>query len=136
MFLTRGDLWLSWVAGKDVFEELLLDYESAVCCGLWMKSSCSAFLQGPIQHYCPVTFGKKIDPEGQYIRTFCPELRRMPSEWRMTVFPGAVSVPWGSENIKCGSRGSSTRFPLLSLQVSTSTPRGWLLSASSKIPSA
>ena len=98
VFLTRGDLWLSWVAGKDVFEELLLDYESAVCCGLWMKSSCSAFLQVPIQHYCPVTFGKKIDPEGQYIRSFCPELRRMPSEWRVTVFPGPVSIPWASEH--------------------------------------
>ncbi|CAI8045818.1 Cryptochrome-2 [Geodia barretti] len=80
-FLTSGDLWISWVAGKDTFEELLLDYEPTVSCGLWMKSSCSTFLHGPIPYYCPITFGQKIDPKGQYIRTFCPELRNMPSEY-------------------------------------------------------
>ena len=79
-FLTSGDLWISWVAGKDTFEELLLDYEPTVACGLWMKSSCSTFLHGPIPYYCPISFGQKIDPKGQYIRTFCPELRNMPSE--------------------------------------------------------
>ena len=68
-FLTRGDLWISWVAGKDVFEELLLDYEPTVSCGCWMRSSCSAFLMTPIEHYCPITFGQKIGPKGQYIRT-------------------------------------------------------------------
>jgi cryptochrome len=79
-FLTSGDLWISWVPGKDTFEELLLDYEPTVACGLWMKSSCSTFLHGPVPYYCPITFGQKIDPTGQFIRTFCPELRNLPSE--------------------------------------------------------
>ena len=45
-FLTRGDLWISWVQGKDTFEELLLDFETSICCGCWMRSSCSAFFTG------------------------------------------------------------------------------------------
>ena len=79
-FLTSGDLWISWVPGKDTFEELLLDYESTVSCGLWMRSSSSAFVHGPIPYYCPITFGQKIDPKGQYIKTFCPELRNIPGK--------------------------------------------------------
>ena len=79
-FLTSGDLWISWVSGKDTFEELLLDYEPTVACGLWMRSSCSAFVHAPMPYYCPISFGQKLDPKGQYIRTFCPELRNVPSE--------------------------------------------------------
>lgn len=73
-------MWISWVPGKDTFEELLLDYESTVSCGLWMRSSSSAFVHGPIPYYCPITFGQKIDPKGQYIKTFCPELRNIPGK--------------------------------------------------------
>ncbi len=77
-FLTRGDLWINWEYGKDVFEHLLLDFEPAVSCGCWMKSSCSAFLTGPVEHFCPITFGMKIDPHGSYIRKYIPELRNYP----------------------------------------------------------
>ena len=77
-FLTRGDLWINWVWGKDTFEELMLDFEVTVSSGCWMKSSCSAFFTGPVEHFCPVTFGKQIDPTGIYIRTYCPELKNFP----------------------------------------------------------
>jgi deoxyribodipyrimidine photolyase len=30
--------------------------------------------------YSPVAFGKKTDPEGNYIRRFVPALRRMPKK--------------------------------------------------------
>ena len=85
-FLTRGDLWVSWVWGKDVFEELLLDYEPSVACGSWMRSSCCAFLSVPVEHYCPVTFGQKLDPEGLYIKTYVPELKDFPVEY--------IYCPW------------------------------------------
>lgn len=48
-FLTRGDLWISWVQGKDTFEELMLDFEPSVSCGCWMRSSCSAFFTGEVE---------------------------------------------------------------------------------------
>lgn len=78
IFLTRGDLWQSWAEGKKVFEELLLDYEPGVSSGCWMKSSCSAFITGPVEHYCPISFGKKLDPHGEYIRRYIPELQHYP----------------------------------------------------------
>lgn len=77
-FLTRGDLWISWVLGKDTFEELMLDFEVTVSSGCWMKSSCSAFIAGPVEHFCPVTYGRQIDPTGVFVRTFCPELKNFP----------------------------------------------------------
>ena len=77
-FLTRGDLWISWEHGKDVFENLLLDFEPAVSCGCWMKTSCSAFLTGPVEHYCPITYGRKVDPHGAFIRKYIPELQNYP----------------------------------------------------------
>jgi len=33
-----------------------------------------------MEYYCPVTFGYKIDPTGQYIRHYIPELRDFPSK--------------------------------------------------------
>ena len=75
VFLTRGDLWQSWVEGKKLFEEYLLDFEPVVSSGCWMKSSCSAFITGPVEHYCPITFGCKIDPHGHFIRRYIPELQ-------------------------------------------------------------
>ena len=78
-FLTRGDLWLNWVLGKDTFEEYMLDFEPSVSCGCWMKSSCSAFITPPIEHYSPTSFGQKLDPTGIYVRTYVPEVRKMPN---------------------------------------------------------
>jgi hypothetical protein len=42
-FLTRGDLYLSWEAGKDVFEELLLDADHFLNAANWMWLSATAF---------------------------------------------------------------------------------------------
>ena len=150
--------------GKDTFEELLLDFEPSICCGCWMRSSCSAFFTGegrsraalvklnsegggrgrglqhslswtvalfnssilncqsstcaqklsvvadllpsslsspplpsplslpplppsslppsslgPIEHYCPIRFGQKMDPNGRFVRSYIPELQNFPS---------------------------------------------------------
>ena len=59
----------------------MLDFEPSVSCACWMHSSCSAFLTGPVEHYCPVTYGQKIDPEGKYVKTFVPELRNFPDKY-------------------------------------------------------
>eukprot|EP00731_Ephydatia_muelleri_P029725 Em0021g248a len=95
-FLTRGDLWVSWVWGKDVFEELLLDYEPSVSCGCWMRSSCCAFVTVPVEHYCPVTFGQKLDPEGIYIKTYVPELKGMPAEYIFSPWLAPLEVQQAS----------------------------------------
>lgn len=78
-FLTRGDLWISWESGMRVFEELLLDADWSVNAGSWMWLSCSAFFQQFFHCYCPVGFGRRIDPTGEYIRQYVPQLKDYPN---------------------------------------------------------
>ncbi|XP_058253413.1 cryptochrome-2 isoform X2 [Hemibagrus wyckioides] len=87
-FLTRGDLWISWESGMKVFEELLLDADWSVNAGSWMWLSCSAFFQQFFHCYCPVGFGRRIDPSGDYIRRYIPELKDYPSRY--------IYEPWNT----------------------------------------
>ena len=42
-FLTRGDLWITWEAGRDIFEKYLLDADWHINNFSWHWLSCSAF---------------------------------------------------------------------------------------------
>lgn len=90
-FLTRGDLWISWEEGLKVFEELLLDADWAMNAGNWMWLSASAFFHQFFRVYSPVAFGKKTDPEGNYIKKYVPELRNYPK--------GIIYEPWKASAI-------------------------------------
>ncbi|XP_072242827.1 cryptochrome-2 isoform X1 [Leuresthes tenuis] len=87
-FLTRGDLWISWESGMKVFEELLLDADWSVNAGSWMWLSCSAFFQQFFHCYCPVGFGRRTDPSGDYIRRYIPVLRDYPNRY--------IYEPWNA----------------------------------------
>lgn len=80
-FLTRGDLWISWERGQEVFEEYLLDADWALNAGNWMWLSASAFFHQFFRVYSPVAFGKKTDKNGLYIKKYVPELVKFPSEY-------------------------------------------------------
>ncbi|KAF8764208.1 Cryptochrome-1 like protein [Argiope bruennichi] len=85
-FLTRGDLWISWEEGMKVFDELLLDADWSVNAGSWMWLSCSSFFQQFFHLYCPVRFGRKADPNGDYIRRYLPVLKNFPTKY--------IHEPW------------------------------------------
>jgi len=51
-----------------VFERWLLDAEWSLNAGNWMWLSCSAFFQQFFNCICPVGFGRKLDPNGDYVR--------------------------------------------------------------------
>ena len=53
-YLTRGDLWISWERGQEVFEELLLDADWSLNAGNWMWLSASAFFHQYYRVYSPV----------------------------------------------------------------------------------
>ncbi|KAK5173932.1 uncharacterized protein LTR77_002613 [Saxophila tyrrhenica] len=80
-FLTRGGAYISWERGAEVFEELLIDHEAACNIGNWQWLSCTAFFSQFYRCYSPIAFGKKWDPEGNYVRKFVPELENMPKKY-------------------------------------------------------
>ncbi|KAG7304434.1 Cryptochrome-1 [Plutella xylostella] len=87
-FLTRGDLWISWEDGMKVFDELLLDADWSVNAGMWMWLSCSSFFQQFFHCYCPVRFGRKTDPNGDFIRRYIPVLKNIPTRY--------IHEPWAA----------------------------------------
>lgn len=86
VFLTRGYLWVSWVHGKEFFQEFMLDFELPVSSTCWMQSSCSGFFCNQVESYDPCLVGKQMDLEGHYIKTYVPELKDFPSEY--------IHQPW------------------------------------------
>ncbi len=88
VFLTRGYLWVSWVKGKEFFQEFMIDFELPVSTVCWMQSSCSGFFCNQIESYDPCLIGKQVDPEGVYIKTYVPELQNFPSDY--------VHQPWAA----------------------------------------
>ncbi|QIW94891.1 hypothetical protein AMS68_000409 [Peltaster fructicola] len=80
-FLTRGGCYISWERGAEVFEELLIDHESACNIGNWQWLSCTAFFSQFYRCYSPIAFGKKWDKEGTFIRKFVPELADFPTKY-------------------------------------------------------
>ncbi|TRY91911.1 hypothetical protein DNTS_029629, partial [Danionella cerebrum] len=80
-FLTRGDLWISWEEGMKVFEEHLLDADYSVNAGNWMWLSASAFFHKYTRIFCPVRFGRRTDPQGQYLRKYLPVLKNFPAQY-------------------------------------------------------
>ncbi|XP_071094151.1 cryptochrome-1-like [Haliotis cracherodii] len=79
-FLTRGDLWISWEEGLRTFLTYLLDADWSVCAGNWMWVSSSAFerILQCSKCFCPVGYGRRIDPSGEFVRRYIPELKDMP----------------------------------------------------------
>ena len=80
-FLTRGGCYISWERGAEVFEELLIDHETACNAGNWQWLSCTAFFSQFYRCYSPVAFGKKWDDNGDYIRHYVPELKDLPKKY-------------------------------------------------------
>ncbi len=67
MFRKHEKMWFIHVFFQ-VFDELLLDADWSTNAGSWMWLSCSSFFQQFFHTYCPVNFGKRTDPNGDYIR--------------------------------------------------------------------
>ncbi|GAV65980.1 DNA_photolyase domain-containing protein/FAD_binding_7 domain-containing protein [Cephalotus follicularis] len=91
-FLTRGDLFVHWEKGRDIFQRLLIDSDWAVNNGNWLWLSCSSFFYQYNRIYSPTSFGKKYDPNGNYIRNFLPVLKDMPKEYIYEPWTAPLSI--------------------------------------------
>ena len=119
-FLTRGDLWVNWEEGFKVFDELLIDADWSLNACNWMWLSCSAFFHQYFRCYSPVAFGKKTDPNGDYIRKYIPQLKHMPKAY--------IYEPWKApravqEKVGCVV-GRDYPFPL-SLTIASRAKKIW-----------
>lgn len=97
-FLTRGDLFIHWEKGRDVFQRLLIDSDWAINNGNWLWLSCSSFFYKYHHIYSPISFGKKYDSNGEYIKHFLPVLRDMPKEYIYEPWTAPLSV---QQKAKC-----------------------------------
>ncbi|KAI2794365.1 hypothetical protein POX_a00963 [Penicillium oxalicum] len=96
-FLTRGGCYISWERGAEVFEEYLIDHETACNAGNWMWLSCTAFFAQFYRCYSPIAFGKKWDPNGDLIRRYVPELAKFDKKYIYEPWkaPIADQKKWG-----------------------------------------
>ena len=88
LFLTRGDVWLNWEEGHAHFMAYLIDGDLPISAGNWMWLSSSAFDRMLDCSLCidPVLFGKRLEPSGDYIRRYVPELAKFEFEY--------IHEPW------------------------------------------
>lgn len=89
-FLTRGDLWISWEEGVKVFRKYLIDHDHALNAANWMWLSASAFFNRYFRIYSPVTFARKWDADGAFVKHYLPILKNMPQKY--------VHEPWKAPN--------------------------------------
>ncbi|CAK9310424.1 unnamed protein product [Citrullus colocynthis] len=114
-FLTRGDLFVHWEKGRDVFERLLIDSDWAINNANWLWLSCSSFFYQYNRVYSPVTFGKKYDPNGDFIRHFLPVLKDMPKQYIYEPWTAPLSI---QKKAKC-IIGKDYPTPVVSHDIAT-----------------
>jgi len=64
--------------GTEESDLWLLDADFAMNNGNWQWLSALCFFYQYFRVYSPVAFGKKTDPNGDYIRKFLPQLSKYP----------------------------------------------------------
>jgi len=85
-FLVK-DLMISWTEGARWFWDTLVDADLAQNTLGWQwTAGCGADAAPYFRIFNPVSQGEKFDPQGDYVRAWCPELARLSDEW--------VHQPW------------------------------------------
>jgi deoxyribodipyrimidine photo-lyase len=78
-FLTKH-LLIDWREGEEWFWETLADADAANNSASWQwVAGCGADAAPYFRIFNPVLQGEKFDPDGAYVRRFCPELAGLPN---------------------------------------------------------
>lgn len=81
------DLLIDWREGEDWFWDTLVDADPANNAASWQWVAGSGADAAPyFRVFNPALQGKKHDPDGVYVKTFLPELERLPAQW--------IHTPW------------------------------------------
>lgn len=85
-FLVK-DLLIPWQEGAAWFWDTLVDADLANNTLGWQwTAGCGADAAPYFRVFNPITQGEKFDPQGDYVRHWIPELKKLPSEW--------IHKPW------------------------------------------
>ena len=80
-FLVK-DLLLPWQEGARWFWDTLVDADLAQNTLGWQwTAGCGADAAPYFRVFNPLSQGEKFDPHGEYVRRWCPELAKIPTEW-------------------------------------------------------
>lgn len=74
-------VWQSWEKGAEVFEYYLIDADWSINNFNWQWLSCTAHFYQYFRCYSPVAFGKKTDPNGDFIRKWLPQFKDVPKKY-------------------------------------------------------
>ena len=102
-FLTKM-LGIDWRRGANVFLDLLVDGDIANNAGNWQWAAGTGVDSRPNRAFNPIAQAKRLDPQGQYVRTHVPELAELKGStihepWRAPLparapdYPEPI-VPW------------------------------------------
>lgn len=87
-FLTKH-LLIDWREGEKWFWDTLADADEANNAASWQwVAGCGADAAPYFRIFNPVLQGEKFDPDGAYVRRFCPELAGLPA--------GSIHKPWAA----------------------------------------
>jgi len=87
-FLTKH-LLIDWRLGADWFLDTLVDADRANNSAGWQwVAGCGTDAAPYFRIFNPVTQSKRFDPSGRYLRTWLPELRRLPDQ--------VIHTPWSA----------------------------------------
>lgn len=78
-FLVR-DLKVNWQIGAEYFESLLLDYDPCSNWGNWNYVAGVGSDPREDRYFNILTQAKRYDPDGDYVRLWCPEFKLAPKE--------------------------------------------------------
>jgi deoxyribodipyrimidine photo-lyase len=78
-FLVR-DLKINWQMGAEYFESLLLDYDPCSNWGNWNYVAGVGSDPREDRYFNILTQARNYDPQGDYVRLWCPELKNVPTD--------------------------------------------------------
>ncbi|MEL7479986.1 MAG: deoxyribodipyrimidine photo-lyase [Pseudomonadota bacterium] len=96
-FLTKH-LLLPWQKGEAWFWDTLVDADPASNAASWQWTAGSGADAAPyFRVFNPITQGEKFDETGDYVRTYCPELKNLPRK--------VLYAPWTADKATLAAAG-------------------------------
>jgi deoxyribodipyrimidine photo-lyase len=113
-FLVKN-LLLDWREGERWFWDCLCDADMASNSASWQwVAGCGADAAPFFRIFNPVLQGEKFDKQGEYVKTYCPELSELPNKY--------IHKPWEAPDDVCSSisfkLGDDYPAPIVDLKVS------------------